>query len=64
LWRRTIGPGDELDTIYASGNGGQFIFVIPDVNMIVVFNGTNYNSSLQNQPYEILDRFIVPAIQN
>ena len=63
-WRRTIGPADELDTVYASGNGGQFIFVIPDVNMIVIFNGTNYNSSLQNQPYEILDRFIVPAIQN
>jgi CubicO group peptidase (beta-lactamase class C family) len=54
----------ELETFYAAGNGGQFIFVIPKVNMVAVFTGGNYNNMEKTiQPIEMLEKYILPAIQ-
>jgi CubicO group peptidase (beta-lactamase class C family) len=62
-WRRQFGPNDEHQSYYASGNGGQYIFVIPSLDTVIVFTGSNYNSSLSGQPLEIIEQYIVPAIQ-
>jgi CubicO group peptidase (beta-lactamase class C family) len=48
---------------YASGNGGQLIFVIYELDIVVVFTGSNYNSALMNQPFEILEERIIPAFE-
>jgi len=54
----------ELETYYAAGNGGQFIFVIPEVNMVAVFTGGNYNNMEKTiQPVEMLEKYILPAIK-
>lgn len=45
----------------AGGWGGQNIMVLPDENMVVVFTGGNY--TVKAHPHEILERFIIPAIQ-
>ena len=50
-----------VPTYYASGNGGQFIFVLPDIDMVVVFTGSNYNSPKSQQAFEILGKFILRA---
>ncbi len=50
-----------LKTDFASGNGGQYLFVIPDLDLVVVFTGGNYNSPEASQAFELLGRYIVPA---
>jgi CubicO group peptidase (beta-lactamase class C family) len=55
--------GDELVTAYwASGNGGQNIFVFPDHGMVVVFTGGNYNLPEAGQPFTLLAEYIMPAV--
>jgi len=54
--------GDEKTKAYwASGNGGQYIIVLPGHGMVVVFTGGNYNSPLADQPFRMLCQFILPA---
>jgi CubicO group peptidase (beta-lactamase class C family) len=53
--------GDNYNMFDAGGWGGQNIMVIPDLKTVVVFTGGNYTSTAK--PHEILDRFIIPAIQ-
>ena len=44
----------------ASGLGGQHIMVLPEVNKVVILTGGNYVS--KKPPFEILKKYIVPAI--
>jgi CubicO group peptidase (beta-lactamase class C family) len=60
-WRRAFGGNGEYQSFIASGNGGQYIFVIPGLDLVIVFTGTNYNSSLSSQPLAIIDEYIIPA---
>jgi CubicO group peptidase (beta-lactamase class C family) len=46
---------------WASGNGGQYIIVLPDDGMVVVFTGGNFDDPLSDQPFRMLVRNIVPA---
>jgi CubicO group peptidase (beta-lactamase class C family) len=49
-------------TIYtASGNGGQFIYIIPTLNMVVVMTGGNIDSAYTSQGFSILYDYILPA---
>jgi len=47
---------------YASGNGGQLLFVVPSLELVVAFTGRNYNSPRARVPFEILARVIVPGL--
>ncbi|HMJ71137.1 MAG TPA: serine hydrolase [Cyclobacteriaceae bacterium] len=46
LWWTVEGMhGDKkLNYYYANGNGGQLIFVIPDLDAVIVFTGGNFNA--------------------
>ena len=48
------------NSFFAQGWGGQCIFVLPEINMIVVFTGGNYFNSLPI--LDLLEYFILPAI--
>jgi len=63
LWQRASSYiGRDLVTAYwASGNGGQYIIVLPDNAMVVVFTGGNYDSPLAGQPFQMLTDYILPA---
>ena len=50
------------EAIAASGNGGQIIAIFPKLDLVTVFTGGNYNSSLSAQPVEMLIRYILPAM--
>lgn len=65
LWwlRQVFANGKTMDMHYANGNGGQIIMVIPEVDMVVVFTGENYNSPKAQLPYNILDQYILPAVK-
>lgn len=50
---------------FASGNGGQKIYVYPGLDLVVVFTGSHYGRSIGHfQPERILRQFIFPAIKD
>jgi len=63
LWQRAESyVGRELvSAFWASGNGGQYIIVLPEEGMVIVFTGGNYDSPLAGQPFQILTDYILPA---
>ena len=64
-WVNAVRPGEDYRTgrFFASGNGGQRIFVLPDLDMVVVFTGSHFNNPLgHEQPRRILSGSIFPAV--
>ncbi|MEL7424161.1 MAG: serine hydrolase [Bacteroidota bacterium] len=67
LWRlleRNIN-GKPMKTIEAWGNGGQFLIIIPEVEMTITFTGGNYSlfPKMEEIPFEILEKYILPAVE-
>ena len=63
-WKRSFSrPSGNVDSFFTSGNGGNYIFVIPSLDLVVVFTGSNYDSSLGDQPFTILSDRVLPAVQ-
>jgi CubicO group peptidase (beta-lactamase class C family) len=61
-WLRTI-KGHEI--ISALGWGGQYIHIIPDMNLVIV--GTNIISEQPDKDpfeFEIIEKFVIPAAEN
>ena len=62
-WHHEYTVGEEvIHTIEARGNGGQYIFVIPSLEMTVVITSGNYRTGRTRQPQEILGKYILPAV--
>lgn len=60
-WNKTFTiNGQEKVIPYAHGYGDQLIYVIHDLNMVVVLTGENYNGE-QSFEEEILQNFVIPA---
>ncbi|MEO1054640.1 MAG: serine hydrolase [Bacteroidota bacterium] len=45
----------------ATGNGGQYIVVIPEMNMVAVFTGGAYNSQEDKLPFAIVKDVLIPT---
>jgi CubicO group peptidase (beta-lactamase class C family) len=63
LWWRVQAKlrAQTIDLIYASGNGGQYIFIAPSLDLVAVFTGSNYNDPAAGRPFAILGEYILPA---
>jgi CubicO group peptidase (beta-lactamase class C family) len=48
------------NVVFASGNGGQYIMVVKDLNLAISFTGNSYNSSKSKQPFDLLINYILP----
>jgi CubicO group peptidase (beta-lactamase class C family) len=60
-WLRSFKVGDHvIPSYHAAGRGGQFIFVVPELQIVAVFTGWNDNE-LGAQPFEMFERYILPA---
>lgn len=58
-WTRSFKrEGKATDCYYAWGYGGQYIFVVPEMNMVVVFTGSSWK---MNDPtyFEIMDNYLI-----
>ncbi|HUX55985.1 MAG TPA: serine hydrolase [Bacteroidales bacterium] len=53
--------GDEIQIFRADGWGGQAIMVFPELDMVVVFTGGNY--SAKSSLFEIIEKYVLPAVQ-
>lgn len=49
------------DVLFASGNGGQYIMIIENLDLVVVFTQGNYNSSKAKRAFDILSKYILPV---
>jgi len=47
----------------ARGAGGQYIMVLPELELVVAITGRNYSNGRFNQPEAILRDYILPAIR-
>ena len=65
LWRmidREI-DGKLLRSFEAWGNGGQFIMVWPDLELVVVWTGENYGKFPEmERPFELTEEYVLPTI--
>ena len=54
--------GVDITLHYAHGNGGNFIFIVPELGVVAAFTGTNYGKPSQFTALQIFASRIVPAI--
>lgn len=61
---RSLLRGQEVDWAAGVGLGGQRLFIVPALDLVVVVHSGLYSSSLQGiAPLVILDRFVLPAVE-
>ncbi len=48
----------------ALGNGGQYIMVLPELDMVAIFTGGAYNSQEDKLPFAIMTDIILPTFNN
>jgi CubicO group peptidase (beta-lactamase class C family) len=63
-WRgRTFIANKDIETFYAAGKGGQFIFVCPALDLVTVFTSKTGNDSMgEFRPQIIMVKYIIPAM--
>lgn len=63
FWHRSYTVGNEtIESFEARGAGGQFIFIVPSLDLVAVITSGNYRNGRFNQPEEIMERYILPSI--
>lgn len=55
--------GKYIKSIEARGNGGQYIFVIPSLKIVVVVTSGNYRNGKTQQPELIFEKHILPYLE-
>ncbi|QIE58061.1 serine hydrolase [Rasiella rasia] len=56
--------GKRLESVEARGAGGQYIFIIPDLNAVIVITSGNYRNGKTRQPEKIVKEYLLSAILN
>ncbi len=67
LW--WLRPQQRLGSFMAVGHGGQFIYVLPDLDLVVVMTGDlktapeTFNDNRMIREFNVVEEFLVPAVQ-
>ena len=51
-----------IEVLYASGHGGQKIFIIPQLDLVAVFTSKVFNPTGHRGPENMLIKYILPAM--
>jgi CubicO group peptidase (beta-lactamase class C family) len=64
--RRLQAGGKEFRDYYAAGNGGQYVLVLPDLDMVVGITGGDYSERDKFFPWEsqLVPQYIIPAAES
>jgi CubicO group peptidase (beta-lactamase class C family) len=63
-WKRSFQtPSGTVDAFCADGNGGNFVFVFPTLDLVVTFAASNYNSDRSRLPLTILQNDVLTAVR-
>jgi CubicO group peptidase (beta-lactamase class C family) len=62
---RSLLRGRDLAWTAGYGNGGQRLFVVPELDLVIAINAAHYGSPLQGIiPFAILTRLVLPALRD
>jgi CubicO group peptidase (beta-lactamase class C family) len=63
LWLRSFGPkGSERRVAYMSGNGGNKVVIVPELDLVAVLTSTNYNTrGMHDLTDRLLGEYVIPA---
>lgn len=62
-WIASIDVQDKTYTLqYAHGNGGNFIIIIPELDLVAAFAGNAFNSRAQFIPLKLIRDQVIPAV--
>lgn len=56
-----ISPLIQNDVFFSWGSGGQYLFIVPHLDLVIVMTAGNYGNS-ENAAFAILQEYIFPAI--
>ncbi|WP_109832089.1 serine hydrolase domain-containing protein [Reichenbachiella versicolor] len=56
--------GKEVWSIAATGNGGQYIMIVPELDIVAIFTGGAYNSPDDKLPFAIMKDVLIPAFMD
>jgi len=64
-WLKSFKAGEQAHPAYfMSGNGGNKVVVLPDLDMVVVITSTNYNSKgMHEQTEKLLTDYVLAAVE-
>lgn len=64
-WRQDfVINGTTHNMYYAAGNGGQVIYVYPEMELVIVMTGGNYDDNLMLQNRPLIRDYILPSLNN
>ena len=61
--KQFMANGKKIDTFYAWGYGGQYIFVVPSLQLVVTMTASNWVMDEKKYAFDMMERFILPACQ-
>ncbi|MEO1448314.1 MAG: serine hydrolase [Bacteroidota bacterium] len=62
-WHHTYtAKGQTIQSREARGNGGQYIFVLPELDAVVAITSGNFRNGKTQQPEQILEEFVLPFL--
>ncbi|MEO9885403.1 MAG: serine hydrolase [Balneola sp.] len=53
--------GKVINSVTATGNGGQYIMIFPEFDLVAVFTGGAYNSQEDKLPFTIVEKVFLPT---
>ena len=53
-----------IESIEARGAGGQYLFVLPELETVIVITSGNYRNGKTQQPEIIFEKYILPYLEN
>jgi CubicO group peptidase (beta-lactamase class C family) len=64
LWwiREFTARGTTHRCFFAAGWGDQYLFIIPDLDMVIVFNCGNFTASARISPFDLVEGYILAAV--
>ncbi|MDY7078917.1 MAG: serine hydrolase [Chloroflexota bacterium] len=54
--------GKTITAIYSWGWGGQGVFIFPELELVFVAHGANFDDFMMEGPFRMLERYILPAV--
>jgi CubicO group peptidase (beta-lactamase class C family) len=61
-WTRDFNwKGKTVRSFFAWGYGGQYIFVVPDLQLVVTLTGSHWTTDPKNHVMEMMENYIIPS---
>ena len=62
-WHHTYEVGDrKIESWEARGAGGQYICVMPELEVVMAITSGNFRNGLTKQPESIIEEYLLPAL--